>query len=245
VQLSLPLSGQPPRQPGPVVFVRHRRARRYILRVLADGTVRVTLPRWGVKRDALRFVETSRAWIAQQLMRREEKTLAPAWTHGTRILIDGQLAALRVESSGDRRRVWCGEVLVGLMSRAPARVSSASSVDDLRPFVSAWLQARARRELPLRLQELAAQHGIIVPRVSIRDQRSRWGACSPTGTITLNWRLIQTPGYVRDYVLLHELMHRRELNHSRRFWRLMAAACPGHAAARRWLRKEGKQLWAD
>jgi predicted metal-dependent hydrolase len=253
VQLSLPLSGQPSRQqPGPVVFVRHRRARRYILRVLADGTVRVTLPRWGVKRDALAFIESSRVWIAQQLTRRQEQTPSPAWTHGTRILINGERATLRVEASGDRRRVWCDEVLVGVISRSPARISSVrsarsvSSADmDLRTFVSCWLQARARRELPLRLQELARAHGIIVPRVSIRDQRSRWGACSLTGTITLNWRLIQTPPYVRDYVLLHELMHRRELNHSRRFWRLVAAACPGHAAARRWLRKEGKQLWAD
>ena len=236
MQLSLPLSGPTPRQPGPVVFVRHRRARRYILRVLADGTVRVTLPRRGVKRDALAFLESSRAWIAQQLNRRQDERPSPPWGHGTRILIDGRPATLRVESSGDRRRVWCDEVLVGLMPRDRS---------DLRAFVSAWLHARARRELPPRLQALAVEHGISVPRVSIRDQRSRWGACSPTGTITLNWRLIQTPEYVREYVLLHELMHRRELNHSRRFWRLVAAACPDHAAARRWLRKEGKQLWAD
>lgn len=236
MQLSLPLSAPAPRQPGPVVFVRHRRARRYILRVLADGTVRVTLPRWGIKREALAFLETSRAWIAQQLDRRQVDTASSAWGHGTRILINGQAATLRLESSGIRRRVWCDDVVVGVMPPAAA---------DVRAFVSSWLQARARRELPPRLQELAATHGITVPRVSIRDQRSRWGACSPTGTITLNWRLIQTPPHVRDYVLLHELMHRRELNHSRRFWRLVAAACPDHADARRWLRKEGKQLWAD
>jgi predicted metal-dependent hydrolase len=254
VQLSLPLSGPPPRQPGPVVFVRHRRARRYILRVLADGTVRVTLPRWGVKRDALAFVETSRAWIAQQLTRRQQQAPPTAWAHGTQILIDGRPATLRVESSGDRRRIWCDDVLVGVVPREPISVDAAAcsadraarpSADRVRAAVTRWLLARARRELPPRLQALANQHGIVVPRVSIRDQRSRWGACSPTGTITLNWRLVQTPAYVRDYVLLHELMHRRELNHSRRFWRLVAAACPGHAAARRWLRKEGKQLWAD
>jgi predicted metal-dependent hydrolase len=236
VQLSLPLSGPVPRQPGPVVFVRHRRARRYILRVLPNGTVRVTLPSRGVKRDALAFLETHRAWIAQQLDRRQDDRPSPAWDHGTQILIDGVPATLRVELNGDRRRVWCDDALVGVTSRDGR---------DLRAFVSAWLHARARRELPPRLQELAALYGISVPRVSIRDQRSRWGACSPTETITLNWRLIQTPAYVRDYVLLHELMHRRELNHSRRFWRLVAAACPGHVAARRWLRKDGKQLWAD
>jgi predicted metal-dependent hydrolase len=95
------------------------------------------------------------------------------------------------------------------------------------------------------LAALAARFEVTVPRVSIRNQRSRWGACSPTGTITLNWRLIQVPPDVRDYVIIHELMHRRELNHSRRFWRLVAAACPRHVEARQWLRTEGKSLWSD
>jgi predicted metal-dependent hydrolase len=84
-----------------------------------------------------------------------------------------------------------------------------------------------------------------VSRVSIRNQRTRWGACSATGTITLNWRLIQVPDFVREYVLVHELMHRRELNHSRRFWRLVAACCPRLREARTWLRHEGKTLWPD
>jgi predicted metal-dependent hydrolase len=81
--------------------------------------------------------------------------------------------------------------------------------------------------------------------VSVRDQQSRWGACSAKGVITLNWRLIRVPAFVREYVLLHELMHRRELNHSRRFWRLVAACCPRHAEARTWLKREGKLLWPD
>ena len=171
-----------------VLFVRHRRARRYILRVLADGTLRVTLPRWGAKRDAQEFIDANRAWI-------------------------------------DRER---------------AASRSRTSQDDAR---EALLRERARRELPDQLLALARAHGIDVRRVSIRNQRSRWGACSPSGTITLNWRLIQTPDFVREYVMLHELMHRRELNHSKRFWRLVAACCPRFVEARRWLRVEGKSLW--
>ena len=95
------------------------------------------------------------------------------------------------------------------------------------------------------LMALARQHQIAVKRVSVRDQRSRWGACSSQGVITLNWRLIRVPDFVREYVLLHELMHRRELNHSRRFWRLVAACCPRHAEARAWLKREGKLMWPD
>ena len=179
-----------------IVFVRHRRARQYILRVLNDGTVRVTLPRWGAKREAQTFVDANRRWIADQMARR----------------------ALR----------------------APA-----ASPSPLRPLVERWYRAKAERDLPRLLRALADLHGIAVTRVSVRDQRSRWGACSSRGTITLNWRLIQVPDFVREYVLLHELMHRREMNHSRRFWRLVASCCPRHGEARQWLRREGKRLWAD
>jgi predicted metal-dependent hydrolase len=77
----------------------------------------------------------------------------------------------------------------------------------------------------------------------VRDQQSRWGACSPKGTITLNWRLVQVPPFVCDYVLIHELMHRRELNHSRRFWRHVASVCPRYREARRWLLTRGRELF--
>ena len=97
MQLSLPLTGAGVEPPAPVLFVRHRRARRYILRVLADGTVRVTLPRWGVKRDALAFLDASRDWITQQQARRATKRPGDAtWRHDTRILVDGVECTLRL-----------------------------------------------------------------------------------------------------------------------------------------------------
>ncbi len=97
--------------------------------------------------------------------------------------------------------------------------------------------------MPPLLLALAAQHDITVTRVSVRNQRSRWGACSARGAITLNWRLLLTPGFVREYVMLHELMHRREMNHSRRFWRHVAAVCPRYREARQWLLTEGQRLF--
>jgi hypothetical protein len=184
MQLSLPLVSDEP----PPHFVRHRRARRYILRLLDDGTLRVTLPRWGSKREALAFVEASREWIASQRSRLRVRPPRPA--------ID----------EGSARR-------------------------------------RARVELPAELLRLADAHGIEVHRVTIRNQRSRWGSCSRRGSITLNWRLVLVPDFVREYVMLHELMHRRQLNHSPRFWRLVAAVCPRLVEARRWLRTEGQLLF--
>lgn len=219
-----------------IVLVRHRCARRYILRVLPDGTLRVTLPRWGSRREALRFVDDSREWVARQRAAQAgEAAAACRWRVGAAVLVDGEPAVLRVEQRPDGMRLWCGEAHVPLQGPCDP--------GDLRGPVTRWLRARARRELPAALRALAAQHGLRVRRVSVRNQRSRWGACSRQGSITLNWRLVQVPPDVREYVLLHELMHLRELSHSSRFWRLVARVCPHFQQARRWLREEGTRLF--
>lgn len=101
------------------------------------------------------------------------------------------------------------------------------------------LRERAALELPRRLLELASQHHLIVARVSIRDQRTRWGSCGRNGHICLNWRLVSLPAWVRDYVLIHELMHLRRLDHSPAYWTYVAAACPLYREARQWLRLHG------
>ena len=101
---------------------------------------------------------------------------------------------------------------------------------------------RARDELPQRLLGLARDFGLHVRIVSVSNQRWRWGSCSPSGHICLNWRLVTMPDWVRDYVLIHELMHLRRLDHSRKFWKLVAEACPVYQDARQWLREHGRSL---
>jgi predicted metal-dependent hydrolase len=80
----------------------------------------------------------------------------------------------------------------------------------------------------------------VVRGVTVRSQRTRWGSCSPSGRISLNWRLVQMPESVRDYVLLHELTHLLHLNHSKRFWRELERVCPWHRDARGWLKANGR-----
>jgi predicted metal-dependent hydrolase len=79
-------------------------------------------------------------------------------------------------------------------------------------------------------------------RIAVRDQRSRWGSCSARGAIMLNWRLIQMPPEVADYVMLHELVHLVQPNHSRRFWRAVEGVCADWRVAERWLRQHGREL---
>ena len=127
--------------------------------------------------------------------------------------------------------------------RERARVKSMRRATPQEPEVVRALVAQARRELPGRLLALAREHDLDVTRVLIRNQRSRWGSCSPKGVIALNYRLVQMPPEVRDYVLIHELMHLRQTNHSRRFWALVEQACPQFRAAERWLKAEGQGLF--
>jgi predicted metal-dependent hydrolase len=105
------------------------------------------------------------------------------------------------------------------------------------------LRVRAAKELPPQLLALADRHGLVVSRVTIRNQRSRWGSCSARGHIALNFRLLLMPPEVCEYILIHELMHLRQPNHSIRFWRLVEAACPGFRDAERWLKQHGASLF--
>ena len=179
-----------PLNPGPApVFVRHPRARRYVIRVRADGTVRVTIPRGGSTREARTFVEQQRRWIEKHRVRVAQEIARPR--------------------------------------------------DAVAPDVERERRQRAKRDLPVHLLELAEAHGLRVDRVSVRNQRWRWGSCSRSGHICLNWRLAQVPPEIRDYVMIHELMHLKRMDHSPKFWKLVAKACPEYQAARRWLRAHG------
>lgn len=130
------------------------------------------------------------------------------------------------------------------------RLVVAGRVDDTdacREALSRWLTRRARAALVPRVGRLAADHGLSCGRVTIRHQRSRWGSCSRRGTISLNARLLFFPPDLVDYVLLHELCHTVELNHSPRFWRVLEQHHPGSAAFRRRLRGAGEFIpgWLD
>jgi predicted metal-dependent hydrolase len=104
---------------------------------------------------------------------------------------------------------------------------------------------RAVRELvAMLIEEEAPEIGVAPKRVQIRDQRSRWGSCSTTGTLSFNWRLVLAPFAVLDYVVVHELCHLREPNHSRRFWRLVELRRPDYREQRDWLWEHGPELLA-
>jgi predicted metal-dependent hydrolase len=208
----------------PLLFVYQPRARRYLLRLRADGIARITVPRRGSISTAREFLARNISWLERQFYRLENQPKTTnEWKPGTEILFRGELMKIELEATGQLR--FGSELLT---------LRDATVV--LRPAIQKHLRKLAAKELPARVMELATLHGIEVSRISVRNQKSRWGSCSRKGTISLNWRLIQTPDYVRDYIILHELAHRRQMNHSDAFWLEVHRLCPDYLRAERWLK---------
>lgn len=201
---------------------------------MSDGRPRVTIPRGGSEREALRFFERHRHWFDEQVerLRRARSRHERGLRGGDRIWFRGVRVTLDVEH-------LAGQTVV---SFAGERVRVNAGYDDVRVAVDSRLRDIGRSELPARVRELARLHALAPQRVVVRGQKTLWGSCSPSGTISLNWRLVQAPDGVRDYVILHELMHLEQRNHSRRFWKLVTRVCPWHPDARAWLRRHGDEL---
>jgi predicted metal-dependent hydrolase len=223
-------SSAPAEEPVDLIFQRSLRARSYRLTLRRDGVAVATIPPRGTQREAERFVERNRPWLdrARERQRRRPRA-AEIWPIGARVLWRGALTEIRPAVSGARPQVS----LAADCFRVP-RLEG-----DLRPALEAQLARRARIELPARAWELAALTRVPVTRVTVRNQRSRWGSCTAAGVISLNWRLVQTPESVRDYIIYHELMHLREMNHSDRFWARVEEVCPDWRTAERWIKRNG------
>ncbi|MEI8315425.1 MAG: SprT family zinc-dependent metalloprotease [Verrucomicrobiota bacterium] len=214
-------------QTVPIKFVRNRTARRYIIRVQPDGSIRATVPRVGSLREARLFAERHTDWIAQQLEKRQAQPgQSTTWQDGTEILYRGEKLKLSVSPNQQ-----------GPVARFGDQTVHVAGAANIRTAIERHLRQLATVELTAQTLALAKLHGLTIARITVRSQRSRWGSCSRRGTISLNWRLVQMPVAVRDYIIIHELMHRRQMNHSPGFWREIAAVCPDYRQAKAWVRQ--------
>ena len=153
-------------QPLPLLMVRNPRARRYLLRLRPDGAARVTIPRGGSTAVARQFVERHRVWLERELERLRVQPRQPAaWQIGTEILLRGDAVRIEAGLNGEPKIICYG----GESLRVP------DTAADLRPAIEDHLRKLATLELPPRVLELAARHGLTVGRITVRSQKSRWG----------------------------------------------------------------------
>jgi predicted metal-dependent hydrolase len=248
------------------------RARRISIRVSPRDGVRVTVPRRHDLREVERFIDSKREWIAKHLGRFEAlRMAAPPATRPDTI----ELPALGEQWSVVYRETAARRVTVRMSPGAqpppaaegrgslpqlalfPATPTVAArelqvtgAIGDTRAVLDAlrrWLRGHAASSLLPWLRALSVELDLPFTRAAVRGQRTRWGSCTAQRAISLNWKLVLLPRAAARYVLVHELAHTRHLNHSTRFWNLVARHAPDYAALRNMLRATaaGMPAWVE
>ncbi len=214
----------------PVVYQVRRSDRARRVRVTVDPArgVEVVLPRRAPEREAAAAIREFRPWIERRMAELEGARAAVA-SRGDTVPYLGQTLSLSGEP-GRSRVARRGDVLLVPVG------------EERTPAIERWYRRAARSEIEPRVQRACALAGTSYTRLTIRGQRTRWASCSRSGSMSFNWRLLLAPEAVLDYVVWHEVCHLEVMDHSPRFWRLVAARSPAYREHVRWLRANGATL---
>lgn len=224
--------------PAPVEIRRHPTARRLTLRVSrTQRSVVLTIPRYSDVREADRFLARSIDWVRERL----ECVPEPApFVHGGLVPLRGGIHEIHFAGPMARRPIV--EIVPGLAG-GPPRLVVTGPLEHAPRRLRDWFIAEATRDLDQRVGHHTKVLALRARRITLRDQKSRWGSCSSDGQLSFSWRLIFAPPFVLDYVAAHEVAHLAEMNHGPRFWRLVEKTMPGLDEAKLWLRSHGVELY--
>ncbi len=206
------------------------------------GLVKVTGPHGVPDSYINELLHKKSKWILKKLAQLEKSAAGPERTksfkEGESFAYLGQAYGLKLERApaAEKSSVRLeGEELVLSCKGAP-------EAGKLRDILKLWYVERFKQVIENRLRLYSEIIGVFPCKVTIREQKTRWGSCSSKGNINLNWKLIMAPQEVLDYVVIHELCHMKEMNHSDRFWAEVEKVCPQYKRCRRWLRENGNTL---
>jgi len=217
---------------GAIVVRRSTRATQVRLRVAPDGTLRASMPLYAPLFLLRRLVKSSRPQLRKML---EQASPVSEYTEGQQI---GKSHTLVVRRDAARLEVKRAKQQIVVNLPAGKALVDTEVVRMIRDESIAALRLESKSYLPKRLSYLAKQHGYTYEKVRFSHASSRWGSCSSTGTISLNIALMKLPFELIDYVIIHELAHTVEMNHSTAFWARVAEGDSGYILHRRQLKKE-------
>lgn len=218
------------------------------LRVNRQGEVRLTLPFLVSFEEGRAFLEEKKPWIFHhvlQIKRQKAASLKNLFMQQRQVLLQGQRVLVRLEEYAFLKKP---KLLyrAGILSEAPhfsLNLPKNLSEEAVYSAMKEGFKKIAKTELSRMLAEVSKETGIAFRRLTVRDTVSRWGSCSGEGNISLCWRLIMAPHETARYVMIHELCHRKEPNHSPRFWAWVSQFCHLWKEHRRWLKTEGVKLF--
>ena len=218
--------------PPPARIIRSRR-RTISLEVTKEATLIVRAPLRAPVQIIDRFIREKQDWIEKKLTEARSRPEAPhrTFANGELFMFLGKTYPLEVLPESDAGISLCEKFYIG-ESRLP----------ECRDLLRAWYEQRAMEIFPARVTGFAAILDYRPKKIRVSDTRRRWASCSTSGTLSFCWRLVLAPPEVIDYVIVHELVHMRQPDHSPRFWEKVGQAMPGYKEHREWLRTHERML---
>lgn len=213
-----------------------KNVRRLRIRVMPSGSLHILAPHSMPIAEIARFLHDKKNWIIASIeeYKRHPRRSPPTIEQGAKILFQGRELELHIFEGQKKNALERTDECFFLHVK--------NNVRDVRGEFRRQYRRLASKLLSRRTWELAHQYGLSYNKLSIKDTRSRWGSCSSANNINLNWRLVLAPAEIMDYVIVHELTHLDELNHTKRFWDLVQLRDPNYRLHRKWLHAHAPRL---
>ena len=220
-----------------ILYQLERRPRRTIgLKITDDGLV-VHAPKRIFEFELHRILLEKAKWIIDKLEARKNNYVPPiVWQNGEELLLHGNLLELSVVSHQRNKQPEHSNNVLTIATPEPNNHAAIGRK------VMQWYKKQAMMDFARRLEVFAAKLGVNTPPLMLSNAQSRWGSCSSRGDVRLNWRLLQAPPHIINYVICHELAHLKEMNHSARFWTIVGQLYPDYKRAEKELKQLSPQL---
>lgn len=204
-----------------------------------DGNLLVKAPLFMSDSEILKWVKTKTSWIIRQRAKVHKQQIEnppKQYVSGEHFWYMGQAYELDVRISGGRAG------MVGIVEGKIVLFSKTAESPEVQKRLADWYIKQAKLLIPKRVRYFAEQMGESFGNITIKNQKKRWGSCSSVRNLNFNWRLIMAPREVLDYVVVHELCHLRQMNHSKEFWDEVEKVLPDYKVHKKWLENNCKQL---